>query len=117
SIVGGVRTPGAEGVPRRVAGEGGRMLDRLDAPSSRWSWRAAMAALVAVVASFAAAPRSAAAEPAIEVLEAGWDGAAVYGTWTPVRLRVTGGDQDARALVEVVVEAQYQSGPQGNTVT
>lgn len=53
-----------------------------------------------------------AAQPAIEVIGSGWDGTAVPGTWTPLRLRVTGGAKDARALVEVVLEARYRPAPQ-----
>lgn len=51
---------------------------------------------------------AAAAEPAIELIEAGWDGLAVSPTWTPVRLRVTGGARDMRALVEAIVEVKLQ---------
>lgn len=53
--------------------------------------------------------------PAIEVIEAGWGGSAVSSTWTPVRLRVTGGAEDIRGLVEVLIEYRFGASPQAKT--
>jgi hypothetical protein len=55
------------------------------------------------------------AEPTIEVVEAGWDEAGVAGTWTPVRVKLTGDDRDRRVLVEVIAQNRFQTGP--NTFT
>jgi hypothetical protein len=54
-------------------------------------------------------PAAGAAQTAVEVLEAGWSGTAVPGTWTPVRLRVKAGPAELRGLAEVVVEAELPS--------
>ena len=59
-------------------------------------------------------PRTAGAEPGIEILQAGWDGAIVQGTWTPVRLKVTGTDRDVRALVEVIPQMEFRTSPLGS---
>jgi hypothetical protein len=50
--------------------------------------------------SAAAAP----AEGTLEVLQVGWDGTIVPSTWSPVRVRVTGGTADGTARVEVVLK-------------
>lgn len=57
-----------------------------------------------------------AAEPTIEVLQVGWDGLVVPGSWSPVRVRVTGGSTDLAGRVEVVTKARYQTGPQTTSV-
>ncbi len=42
----------------------------------------------------------------------GWDGVVVPGSWNPVRVKVTGGDADATARVEMVLKTRFQPNPQ-----
>lgn len=51
------------------------------------------------------------AAPSLEVLEVGWEGHSTTGAWAPVRVKVTGTGRDLDALVEVMLENQYQTGP------
>lgn len=60
------------------------------------------------------APLAARAQVAIEVVEAGWDGAAVANAWTPVRLRAKGGPREMRVLARVVIDAEIPTGAQGS---
>ncbi len=75
-----------------------------------------LALLLFLVAGLMVPSRVVGSETSLEVLRVGWDGAIVPGTWTPVRVRVTGGDADLNARVEVVMKARYQTGPQSPTV-
>lgn len=70
-----------------------------------------MVALVAAVP-----PTPVLADGPLEVLQVGWDGTVVPGSWSPVRVRVTGSDVDSSARVEVVLKAWYQPGPQAARV-
>src|SRR5690606_38021289 len=86
---------------------GGRM-------SEHRIWRASslqrgIAALGVALALLTLAVTPAAAEPAIEVLEAGWDGQAATATWTPVPVRVSSGNTDPSAIVEVVAEFEFSN--------
>jgi len=68
-----------------------------------------------IVAAALAAPRGAAADE-LEILQVGWDGTVVPGTWSPVRVRVHGGAADLSGRVELVLRARYPLGPQGGAV-
>jgi hypothetical protein len=57
-----------------------------------------------------------ASDPVLEVVQVGWDGQIVAGSWSPVRVRLTGGGADLVARVEVVSSARVQFGPQGSTI-
>jgi hypothetical protein len=59
--------------------------------------------------------RAVAAADDIEVLSVGWDNTVVPGTWTPVRMRVTGGGSDVTARVEVIVK--FRPPAQGAPIT
>ncbi len=54
--------------------------------------------------------------PALEVLQVGWDGQVVPGSWSPVRVRLTGGSSDLAGRVEVVSKARIQTGPQATPI-
>jgi hypothetical protein len=62
-----------------------------------------LAGIVVAAALILGAPSSVAAD-AVEVVSLGWDGTVVPGTWSPVRVRVTGLSADLTARVEVVVK-------------
>lgn len=51
------------------------------------------------------------ANPALQVLEVGWDGHVTTGAWAPVRVKVTGAARDLDGLVEVTLENPYQTSP------
>ncbi|HUE75235.1 MAG TPA: hypothetical protein VMP10_00290 [Chloroflexota bacterium] len=55
-------------------------------------------------------PRVVAADGALEVLQVGWDGTVVSNTWSPVRLRIQGGDANGTARVEVLLLASFPHG-------
>lgn len=74
-------------------------------------------AVLALVVCGSVLPRTAlGAESALEVLQVGWGGNVVPGSWSPVRVRVTGGSGDAVARVEVILKNRYQPGPQAAAI-
>lgn len=54
--------------------------------------------------------------PVLEVLQVGWDGQVVPGSWSPVRVRLTGGSSDLSGQVEVVSKVRVQTGPQATPI-
>ena len=82
----------------------------------RRGWRIASRLLIALAIGLTVAlPLTPArAEGGLEVLQVGWDGAVVSGTWSPVRVRVTGLTA-SNARVEVVLKERHQFGPQAPT--
>lgn len=54
--------------------------------------------------------------PLLEVLQVGWDGQVVQGSWSPVRVRLTGGSSDLSGQVEVVSKVRVQTGPQATPI-
>lgn len=80
-----------------------------------WRWCAVLTLLAAALLPLTTTPARAQTESAyaIEVILAGWDGVVAGGTWTPVRLAVTGGNEDVDALVEVVVQSEIYVNPTG----
>lgn len=66
--------------------------------------------LMMVCLAFPGAVR--AADGSLELLQTGWDGTVVPGSWNPVRVRVTGGGADTTARVEVVLKNRFQANPQ-----
>jgi len=71
--------------------------------------RAVVLGLVASVLLSATAHAEAGA-PSVDVLQVGWGGTVVPGTWSPVRVRVTGGTADTSAQVQVMLYARYMGG-------
>ncbi|MBI2954957.1 MAG: hypothetical protein HYY30_11625 [Chloroflexi bacterium] len=62
-------------------------------------------------------PTTVSAETSVlEVLQVGWDGQVVPGSWSPVRVRLTGGNSDVAGRVEVVSKARVQTGPQATPI-
>ena len=74
----------------------------------------ALAILVLLATALAGAvfPATASAGGGLEVLQVGWDGTTVPGSWSPVRVRVTGDGADSNARVELLLKVRYQPGPQ-----
>lgn len=81
-----------------------------------WRRKAAVLATSALLCLFLAMPGIVRADGPLEVLQVGWDGTVVSGSWSPVRVRVTGGDADVNARVEVILKARQQFGPQATPV-
>ncbi|WP_264841544.1 hypothetical protein [Caldinitratiruptor microaerophilus] len=75
-----------------------------------WAWLA----LSLAIAVGGLPGRAAASQPALVSVTAGWDGQATHGTWTPVRVRLRGGDQDLQVAVEAVLQNEWQT-PTGTT--
>lgn len=71
-------------------------------------------AMLPILLLASAAP--AAADGELTVLQVGWDGTVVPGTWSPVRVQVTGGAAESRARVEVLIRNRYQPNPQASAV-
>jgi hypothetical protein len=54
---------------------------------------------------------AAASAQSLEVLQVGWDGTVVPNAWSPLKVRVTGGERDVAARVEVELRGRVQAGP------
>ena len=78
--------------------------------------RALRATVVALsIAVLLAATYSAAAAETLQITSVGWDGTVVPGTWTPVRVTVSGATSDVNARLEVIVK--YRQPSPGGPVT
>lgn len=77
---------------------------------------ALLLAIVGCVAVSLARPMIARAEDVLEVVAVGWDSTVVPGTWSPIRVKVTGGSASADARVEVELSGLSQTGPQATPV-
>ena len=71
---------------------------------------------VTVFACLLLPARAFADAPTLELLQVGWDGQVVPGSWSPVRVRLTGGSSDLTGRVEVVTKMRVQTGPQATPV-
>jgi hypothetical protein len=75
-------------------------------------YRAAMSAFIlTLLLSSLCLPAPASAQASLEVLELGWDGTIVPGSWAPVRVRVRGPGPEVTALVEIVLFSRMQTAP------
>src|SRR5262245_45291889 len=77
---------------------------------ARLVWWARFLAIVGLP-GFVLVPAQGEAQSALEILEAGWGGTSVQGTWTPVRLRIRAGPRELRGLAELTVEAVLPARP------
>ena len=56
------------------------------------------------------------AQGVLEVLQVGWDGTTVPGTWSPLQVRVGGSGADTTARVEVLLKVRVPQPPSGTAV-
>jgi hypothetical protein len=68
--------------------------------------------LIALLIALGVLWPSTAGAQSLEVLQVGWDGTVVPSAWSPVKVRVTGGERDVTARVEVELQGRVQMGPQ-----